>query len=165
MKIAIASDCHDNFGNLQKSLEIAANNNCEYFLFAGDFVTPPGLSLLEKFPGKIEMVWGNNEGEKIGFVKKVDELDNTTMHGDVFETEMDEKKIFMNHFPRIAELAAKSGEFDISIHGHTHEMRQEYAGNTLLLCPGNLSGWNENKGAPGFVILETESMELEHIEL
>jgi predicted phosphodiesterase len=49
MKIAIWSDSHDNFQNLEKAIKIANDNNCEYFLFAWDFITPSWLWILWNF--------------------------------------------------------------------------------------------------------------------
>ena len=54
MKIAIGSDCHDHFEKLDKAIEIANENGCKHFLFAGDFVSPFGLASLEKFKGEVE---------------------------------------------------------------------------------------------------------------
>jgi len=51
-------------------------------LHAGDFVSPPTLDNLKSFEGKVYLVWGNNEGEKVGFIAKVAQLENTEMVGD-----------------------------------------------------------------------------------
>lgn len=162
MKIAIVSDCHDEFDNLEKAVEIANQKGCEQLLFAGDFVAPLGLEVFEKFNGKVQMIWGNNEGEKFLFTRTVDSMQNVTMHGDSFSGKVGEIKVFMHHLPEIALLAAKSSEFDLVIHGHTHVFKQEKVGDTLLICPGNLKGWRENAG---FVIFDLQKMAVERVEI
>lgn len=162
MKIAIGSDSHDNVENLEKAIQIANENGCEYFLFAGDLISPFALDSLAKFKGNVEMVWGNNEGEKVGIVNKIDKMSNVKMHGDTYDGNIDGKKFFMCHYPNIAELAAKTGEYDMAIHGHTHMFTQEKIGNTLLLNPGNIGGHIE---PAGFVIFDIESGEMKKIEL
>jgi putative phosphoesterase len=161
MKIAIISDSHDNWEVLEKAVNIANENNCEVLLFAGDLIAPPGISVLEKFNGKIKYVWGNNEGERLGITRKMDNSNKIELCGNIYEGQIDNIKIFMNHYPRISELAAKSKEFDLCIHGHTHIYGEENVGNTLLLNPGEIQGI---KGKPSFVIFNTETKSTEKIE-
>lgn len=163
MKISIMSDSHDNWSNLEKAVEIANQENCEYLLFAGDLIAPPGLAIFEKFKGKIKFVWGNNEAERVGITRKMDTSQNMEMCGDIFEDTIDNIKIFMNHYPRITELAAKSKEFDLCIHGHTHIYREERVGDTILLNPGEIQGYKTGK--PSFVIFDTQTKEIKKIEL
>jgi uncharacterized protein len=140
MKIALMSDSHDNWINLEKAVNKANELECDYLLFAGDLISPPGINILEKFKGKIILVWGNNEGEKVGIVNKVAKLTNIELCGEYFEGEIDSIKIFMIHDPRIAEVAAESPLFDLCIHGHLHdEKRHVLKNNTLLVNPGGLN--------------------------
>lgn len=163
MKIAITSDSHDNYINLQKAINIANERDCQVFLFAGDFIAPAGLLNFSKFNGKVEMIWGNNEGNQFGFADQLNKLSNTRMNGVLFEGELDGVKIFMNHYPKISELAAKSGDYDLSICGHHHKFEKRKIGKTLLLNPGNLKGISEEKA--GFVIFNTKDKTLERVEI
>lgn len=38
---------------------------------------------------------------------------------------IDGVRLFVSHYPRDAERAAESGEYDLAIHGHTHVPRDE----------------------------------------
>ena len=153
------SDIHDNYDNLDKAINVANKKKCSYLLFAGDFVSPPGLSVLNKFNGKVEMVWGNNEGNKHGFFAKINKMDNVSMHNEFYEGEIDKIKIFMNHFPRLSEIAANTNEFDLCIYGHVHDYRLEKINDTVLICPGNIVGWSEK---PSFVIFDTTDKSTKH---
>jgi putative phosphoesterase len=159
MKIAIMSDSHDNWTKLQQAVEIANQANCEILLFAGDLIAPPMLSYLQAFNGKVHFVWGNNEGEKVKLTRLMDKSENITLHGEVvgdyYEDELDGIKIFMQHYPKVAELAAASGQYDLVIHGHTHVYREEQIGNTLLINPGEIQG--AKTGESTFVIYDTQT--------
>ncbi|WKZ30419.1 MAG: metallophosphoesterase [Candidatus Dojkabacteria bacterium] len=161
MKIAIMSDSHENWTKLSQAIAIANEKGCEYLLFAGDLIAPPGIKILEQFDGQIKFVWGNNEMEQVNMTRKMDASEKIELCDDIFEGELGGVKIFMNHYPRIGELAAKSGEFDVCIHGHTHEYREETVGNTLLLNPGEIQGYAT--GTSTFMILDTESKSVEKI--
>lgn len=159
MKIAIMSDSHDNWNNLEKAIETANEKGCGYLLFAGDLVAPPGLAILDKFEGKVKFVWGNNEAERVGMTRKMDASQKIELCGDVYEGDVDGVRIFMNHYPRFVELAAKSGEFDLCIYGHTHEISQEKINDCLLFNPGEIQGYKTNK--PSFGIYDTTTKNIE----
>lgn len=163
MKISIMSDSHDNWINLEKAVNISNEHGCEFLLFAGDLIAPPQLAILEKFNGKVKFVWGNNEAEKVGLTRMMDASEKVELCGDIFEGEIDGIKIFMNHYPRIAELATKSGEFDLCIHGHTHEYREEKVENTILINPGEIQGYKTGKAS--FVIFDTEDKSISKIDI
>lgn len=161
------SDCHDNWLNLEKAVNIANQENCEYLLFAGDLIAPPMVQILEKFNGKIELVWGNNEGEKVALTRMFDSSEKITLHGvakgDYYEGEIDGIKIFMQHYPKIVELAAKSGDYDLCIHGHNHLYSQSGVGHTLVLNPGEIQGLKT--GEPSFIIFDTKTKGAAKIDL
>ena len=91
------SDSHDRRENLEKAIEIANKENCQYLLFAGDLIAPPGIAILEKFEGKVKLVWGNNEGEITGIINKIANSKNIELADDVYTETVDGVKIFMNH--------------------------------------------------------------------
>ncbi|MCA9372515.1 metallophosphoesterase [Candidatus Woesebacteria bacterium] len=163
MKIAIMSDSHDQWENLSKAIKQANKANCEVLLFAGDLISPPGIAVLQQFSGLVKFVWGNNEGERVGMTRMFDQSENMELCGDIYEGELDGTKIFMNHYPRAAELAAQSGQFDLAIHGHTHEYREEKVGECWLLNPGEIQGYRT--GSSTFMIFDTETQVMRKIQL
>jgi uncharacterized protein len=163
MKIAIMSDSHDRWDHLEKAIQFGNSSNCKYLLFAGDLIAPPGISVLQKFNGKVILVWGNNEGEKVGIAEKIKTTNNIELHYEIFDEEIEGTKIFMNHYPRPTELAAQSGQYDLCIHGHTHIYREEKTGKTNLVNPGEIQGFIS--GNVTFVIFDTTSQKIEKITL
>jgi putative phosphoesterase len=162
MKIAVMSDSHDNWKNLEEVVDMANQKNCEVLLFLGDLIAPPGIKILEKFNGEAKFVWGNNEGERVGITRKMDALGKIELCGNTFEGELGGVKMFMSHFPRISELVAKSGEFDLCLCGHTHKYREEKIGDCLLLNPGAIQGF---KTQATFVIFNTSNRKVEKVVL
>jgi len=168
MKIAIMSDSHENWANLKKAIEISNTEGCTELLFAGDLIAPPGIAILEEFNGNVHFIWGNNEAERAQMTRYFDAsakitLEYTAKNGNYYEGELDGIKIFMTHEPRFAELAAKSGEFNLCIHGHTHEYRNEQVGNTLLVNPGEIQGYKT--GQITFIIFDTKTREVKKVNL
>ncbi|MBD3329288.1 YfcE family phosphodiesterase [Candidatus Dojkabacteria bacterium] len=162
MKIAIISDIHDSWGNLQEALNIISDQKCDRLFVAGDLISPPGLRIIKEAQIQTELILGNNEGALVVFTRLADSIDSINFHEYTFEEEVSGKQIFMHHLPRPVELAAKSGEFDVCIHGHTHFFRNESFDDALLLNPGSLIG---NKEPAGFVILDLDSLEVERLDL
>jgi putative phosphoesterase len=160
MKIAILGDSHDHYENLQKAVNTANEHGCELMLHTGDLGAPKNsINILQQFTGQIKMIIGNNDHEIVGIMRKSFELDNfelikSARGGDSYEDAIDSVRIFMHHYPRIAELAAASGEFDLCIHGHTHEYRQEMVGQTMLLNPSAILA---EKEPPSIAIYDTET--------
>ena len=157
------SDSHDNWVNLASAVLISNENGCEYLLFAGDLIAPPQLAILEKFSGKVKLVWGNNEGERVILTRMMATSEKIELYGEIFEGEIGGIKIFMSHYPRISELAAKSKEFDLCIFDHTHEYLESKIENTILLNPGEIQGYKTGKAS--FIIFDTETRSVNKIEL
>lgn len=64
---------------------------------------------------------------------------NIELAGDYYEGEIDGVRVFMKHYPKYADLATKSNDYDLVIHGHTHEYRSheyrlENINNTVGSC-------------------------------
>ncbi len=164
MKIFICSDSHDNWPMLARAVAIANERECDTFMHAGDFISPPGIDVLMDVRGSVHIVWGNNEGEKVGFLAKLASLPHATHHGDVMEAEFDGVRCYMNHYPGIAKNAALSGSYDLVIYGHTHEYREEQMEHgCILVNPGEVQGYRT--GASTAMIFDTKTRTIEKITL
>ena len=141
MKVFIISDSHDNWKNLDTALSIATQLDVDIILHAGDFVSPPGLTLFEKIKKPVHIVWGNNEGEKQGFLKRIENIPQITHHNFTMKENFDGLNFFMNHYPEKAKEAGKSGKYDVCVYGHTHLFESEVLKNdTIILNPGGIAG-------------------------
>ncbi len=164
MKILIMSDSHDNYDKMREAISVGNDAGCEILLHAGDFVSPPGIEFLKDFDGSVHIVWGNNEGEKVGILTQISKHDNITMHGDAMEQNFGGLDFYMNHYPDIVRNAALTGKYDVCIHGHDHIYNEEKISNkTILLNPGEIHGYKT--GTHTAMIFDTETRGVERIDL
>lgn len=168
MKILITSDAHDRWDHLEKAIQTGNELGCEIMLFAGDFMSPPGLKTLETFNGIIHMVLGNNDGELVGLTRKTSASEKINLYYDsgesVFNQQIDGLTFYMNHFPGFVRNAALSGNYDVCVYGHDHIYHEEVLDNgTLLLNPGEIQGYKT--GQPTCMIFDTATKQINKIVL
>lgn len=160
MKIGIISDTHDHIELTRKALQKIEELGCAVLIHCGDFCAPFMIKELAEFSGEVHCCFGNTNDKPTS--EKVAKEEGVNLYGDIGEIEMDGKKIVFNHFPEKAEELAASGKYDLVLHGHTHETRQEKVGDTWLINPGEIMGW---RGASTFAIYDTVENSIEIITL
>ncbi|HNX98731.1 MAG TPA: YfcE family phosphodiesterase [Candidatus Aminicenantes bacterium] len=153
MRVAVISDTHDHTERIARAVRIAAAEGCEWMLHLGDVVAPFAVTPLGEFPGQIQAVFGNNDGETHGlrraFARIGGEIDPPP-----YRMELAGKRLAMLHDPWLLEELAASQRFDYILYGHLHEYRQERDRCTLSLNPGDGGGW---VGTPQFCLLDLET--------
>jgi uncharacterized protein len=153
MRIAILSDSHDNIWNLEKVLERVAG--ADRLIFCGDFCAPFSLALVaEKFPGPIDCVAGNNDGDAVLLERIARKSGHVTMHGQFADLKLDAWRAFVNHYPPIGEAVAASGLYDLVCFGHNHIAEMRQVGRTTLVNPGEVMG---RLGHSTFATYDTET--------
>lgn len=154
MKIAIISDTHDRLDNIEKALKYINEQKAEVLIHAGDLAHAETLEYVcKKFHGPIHYIAGNADidEEKIhGLTKIYPEL---KYYPDYAELECDGKRIAVTHKPIDAKELARSGNYDLVIHGHDHKPWQSFVESTELLNPGNMS--NDDRYPSTFAIYDT----------
>lgn len=161
MKIAILSDSHDNLKNLEKVINYLNEQSVTEMIFCGDFCSPiPVKTQFARFTGSINAVFGNTEDRNLITKLSLTEVKNLHIHGESAILELNGVKIAVTHYPEYAEAFAKTGEYDLVCHGHTHNAREELFGNTKLINPGELMGFKEDAR---FVIFDSESKEVNFV--
>jgi uncharacterized protein len=166
MKVAIYSDIHENFFNLNEAFKVMHSGGVERAICLGDLMNT-GIAL-EIIKSKIptNMVWGNNDGEKVMITKRAGESGGLLNVCDNMqdELEIDGRKIYISHLPTGCEAIAKSGEFDAVFYGHTHQAyMQKFPNGTVLLNPGEIGAFRTGKSS--FALWDTKENESEIIFL
>jgi hypothetical protein len=163
MRIAVISDIHDNLWNLAAAIGYLSAS-AEVLVCCGDLCSPFVMDLLAGFPGRVDIVFGNNDADLFRITRK--SSDRVRVHGEFFETELDGKKIAVNHFDYLARPVAASGLYDIVCYGHNHNFSVARVGRTLAINPGPIMGarfpggkWEEV--LPTFAILDTQTGKVE----
>lgn len=151
MKIAIASDIHDNLANLERFLEIVKKEKVKTLVLCGDLCGKEVLEFLEKnFDGKIYSVLGNADKEEIL------DLDKNSQKIKIFknfgEIKIERLKICFSHHIEMAKEKLK--DCDFIFYGHSHKPWLEKMGKCTLVNPGNLTGLFYK---PTFAVLNTKT--------
>lgn len=140
MTIAVMSDLHDNVADWQMIVQVLADKKISTLINCGDTCAPAMLKeMSQTFNGDIHTVFGN-VADREQETALAEELKNVIHHGERGGVNMAGKRIGFNHFPAVAEAMARSGEFDLVCHGHTHLKRWEKIGECYILNPGTAGG-------------------------
>jgi len=160
MKIGIMADSHDNMHKVAQAVEIFNKRGVEKVLHAGDIVAPFVSIPLKKLNCDVVAVYGNNDGEKL-YLKEMFEKINAV--GRIAEPpvtlELAGKRIYLTHWPHQLDALARSGDFDLIVYGHTHDLDIRRVGGTLIVNPGETGGWLREKAT--VVVLDLEKLEEE----
>lgn len=159
MKIGILSDTHDNVPKIQQAVEHLKRADVEMILHGGDFIAPFALNPLEGCALPMLGVWGNNDGERLGLMKKSTAI-GMQIQLPPYPLEVGGRKILLMHEPHLLESLAQAGLFDLLIYGHTHNLDVRRIGNTLIVNPGEVGGWVTGKSTLALVDLSTMHEEI-----
>ena len=160
MKIGVFSDSHDNVPMIKKAVELFNAEAVALVIHAGDFIAPFAVAAMGDLTCRVIGVFGNNDGERIGVAKRFEAIGE--VHPNLANVEIGGRKIAVVHYPELAEPIAKSGEYDIVIYGHTHEIDVRKA-ESLILNPGEVGGWVNGRCTAAIVDLETLTVDIREL--
>jgi len=162
MKIAIIADIHENFHNLTLFYRQAEKLWIEKILCLWDLIN--GWIAMVFAQSKIPtfMVWWNNDWDKVFITKTACKKgSNLEVWFDTFDTiELDNRKIFLSHYPMLAKPMAKSWDFDLVCYWHNHTMNLDKIWDCFVVNPWQL--WSVNWA---FALYDTKLHEIEIIKL
>ena len=168
MKIAVLSDIHEHLDNLEKVLG-QIKGKAEELIFCGDMISGFTTGVLAKADLPTYVCLGNNDEDHIAMYKKGnDKFTWIQLSLEFGQVTLGGKKIAYCHYPKLAELLAKSGDYDAVFFGHTHQIVNKKVGKTLLLNPGAVCGIDfsdKNYGTASYAIYDTASNSAEIIKL
>lgn len=154
MKVGILSDSHDNLDALRQAVEFFNREGAEVVLHAGDLVAPFVHRALQHLRGRLVLVFGNNDGERLGLAR--------VFEGKIFQPpyklDLDGRSVILLHEPHGLEALKVSQLYDLVVYGHTHEIEVSQHGKTLVVNPGECGGWLT--GRRTVALWDTESHEV-----
>lgn len=156
MIIGVISDTHDNLALLRAALRRIADEGAGLVLHAGDIVSPFMAVPFKETGLRVIGVFGNNDGDKLYLRERFSEVGE--LHFGPYELVIDGRKVLLMHEPRALEALVSSGEYDLVIYGHTHQVDHR-PGKPLVLNPGEGGGWLS--GEPTFALVDLERLEAE----
>ncbi len=157
MKIGVLSDTHDNIPKIKAAVELFNAEDVQLVIHAGDIIAPFAAAAMSDLKCRVVAVLGNNDGEQIILAKRFEDIGE--LHIYAAQIEVGGKNIVVTHYPDLVESLAASGDFDVVIYGHTHnvDVRKE---NTLILNPGECGGWVTGTSTVALVDLETLEVDI-----
>jgi len=166
MRIAILSDIHDNVWNLEKVLNTLKSEKVDAIIFCGDFCAPPTFRKLADFRLPLYAVFGNVDGaQKEITTLALKSYKNVTLEKDLLEVELDGKKIAVCHNNRFAEGLAKTEKYDAIFYGHTHVLKSERIGKTILANPGEIHSFSSSKCTFGIYDTAKNWIDIKEVKL
>ncbi|MDP2586224.1 MAG: metallophosphoesterase family protein [Candidatus Komeilibacteria bacterium] len=167
MKICIVSDSHDNIPNIDTMLEYCKKEQIPFMLHCGDLCAPSVIKYLaEHFSGQIWWIEGNVHGELDRMAALSQDFPQVHYLGEEGSPQIPGVglKIYMTHYPDVAERIAREENYDFIFYGHNHKPWEETKGKTKLVNPGTLAGMF-NKATFAVLDTETQKLELKLLEL
>ena len=161
MKIGIMSDSHDHVDNIRKSIHLFREREVDHVIHLGDYVNPN--SVREFKDVKLVGIFGNNDGDKFNLVGAFNQVGGE-IKGDFHDFEEDGLKFACYHgtIPQIKDALIECGKYDVFLYGHTHKVRNEKVGKTLVLNPGTVHGFEHGST---IMIFDTKTQVPEVIDL
>jgi putative phosphoesterase len=156
MLVGILSDTHDNMPVLRRAVDVLNGREVGHVIHAGDFTSPFTFRALKHLVCPFTGVYGNNDGERVLLQK----LSNARIFTQPYILDLAGRKIVIMHEHQVVDALADSGHFDLVVYGHTHEPDIRKRGNTLIVNPGELSGWLYGKSTIAIADLSTLSADL-----
>ena len=158
--VGIMSDSHDNRPAIQKAVDIFNSRQVGMVAHAGDIVSPFTHLDFKNLKCPMELVFGNNDGERIGLAAAFREI-GTLLPGPR-QFAFGGRRFLLMHENGCLEAAAASPALDIVIYGHDHELMVRQ-GPPLVINPGETGGWLG--GRKTIAILNLESLQVEIVDL
>jgi putative phosphoesterase len=159
MKIGVMSDSHDNLPKIQAAIECFNKQQVDWVIHAGDIVSPFAAQKLLAVNGELVVIFGNNEGERLGLVRVLGDK----LHLAPYQIKIGAKTILICHEPYTLKALIQSQFYDGIIYGHTHTIDIRTEGVVVVINPGECGGWITNRCT--IVIWDMATNQIELIEL
>ena len=154
MKIGIISDSHDNKEKIINAVTLFNREKVDHVIHAGDIVSPFTYEEFIKLEMPLSIVFGNNDGEKIGLLRYYKNIEEPPL-----DLVLGGKKFLVLHSPKGLEAYKFSGVYDYIIYGHTHNV-DIIEGKTTIINPGECCGWLTGRYTVAVLDLQTGKPEV-----
>lgn len=158
--IGIISDTHDHRDRIAKAVEIFNSRGTALVIHAGDFISPFTVLDFKRLNCPMEMVFGNNDGERIGLSAAFKDC-GTLLPGPRIFSFMS-KRFLVMHEHGCLDAIENTTAVDVIVYGHTHDVAIG-RGSPLIINPGEAGGWL--RGRATIALLDLDTMQVEIVDL
>lgn len=166
MIIGVMSDSHDNLYAIEKALKVFREHDIDMLVHLGDIISPFALAKILELPVKIVVVTGNNDGDILQ-LKEIALKGGATLKQFMHTMIINNKRFLLTHgfgakdqTRSYVEALALTGQYDVVLFGHTHEVYTAQIGKTLVLNPGEVCGYITNRQTVALIDLLTLKHEI-----
>lgn len=159
--VGIIADSHDNRRAIAKVVALFNQREVGMVFHAGDFISPFTADDFSRLKCKMTMVFGNNDGERIGLHHTFSKIG--TIGTGPKKCEYHGKRFVLMHEPTCIDELSTGHQADVIIYGHTHEIDIR-KGDTLIINPGEAGGWTTGRATVALLDLTTMDVEIEEIK-
>ncbi|MEJ5229212.1 metallophosphoesterase [Pseudothermotoga sp. U03pept] len=152
----VISDTHDNLLKIRHFIEEAIRRGVTHVFHCGDIVSPFALSEIMNDGFDLHGVFGNNDGEIILLNQK----SSGRIRKGPLELLIDGYRILLMHEPSALDALLESNYYDFIFYGHTHRVDMRRTEKTVLINPGDASGYLAKEATVVFVNPQTKEVEL-----
>lgn len=158
--VGIIADTHDNRTAIQKAVALFNQRGTGLVIHAGDMVAPFCRLDFEELACPMQLVFGNNDGERVGLHNAFQPMGTIQIGPRIFEYEG--KRFLLMHEEGCVDSLQDLSAIDVVVYGHTHEVDVR-PGPPLIINPGEAGGWL--KGRSTVALLDLNTMQVEIMDL
>ncbi len=152
----IMSDSHDNVPKVSRAIDLAIERGVYVVFHCGDLVSPFTARELLRYKGTLHVVFGNNDGERIGLKN----LLGSSIGTGPLSLQVEGRKVVMMHEPFGLNDTIMA---DYIFYGHTHRIDTNLQGDRLVLNPGESCGYLTGRST--VVLLDPANRSYEVVEI
>lgn len=153
MRIGLFADAHDHVDNVCRAVAEFNRLDCNFVIFAGDFVSPIVVPPLRKLRCPVLACFGDNDGNQVGLQGGMRIIGPVAYPPFGFCT--DGVRILVAHIADQVRGMVAGAQVVICAHTHKPAVRTDQNG-VLFVNPGETSGWTYRK--PTIGVLETKPL-------
>ncbi len=138
MLIGIVSDTHNNLKNCRKIVELFNNAAVDRVIHTGDITQAKTIEVFANLDAPMYGVYGNNDQERESLEAAVAQYDFQFIDPPL-TLNWAGREMLVVHDPLELQLVNRH-QFDVILHGHTHQLTIEHHDMSLTFNPGECAG-------------------------
>jgi putative phosphoesterase len=162
MKVGLMANSHDRLPAIEAFVTMLSERGISMVLHAGDFVAPWALRPFREHGMALLGVFGHNDGDPSGLVAFAQQGVGMELYESPHVFDVAGKKLLLVH--DLQDLPERAwDEYDIIVHGTTHNPEVHTEGKVLVISAGEACGWLT--GTPTCATLDLATNEVEFLTL
>jgi putative phosphoesterase len=154
------ADSHDNRTAIQKAVALFNQRGTGLVIHAGDVISPFCILDFNALRCPMQLVFGNNDGERVGLHSAFQSKGTIQSGPRVFEYE--NRRFLLMHEDECVDSLLGLSTVDVVVYGHTH-VADVRPGPPLIINPGEAGGWLKQRST--VAVLDVKNMQAEIVDL